>query len=176
MDSGISERTIQQIYRETFEPLFGSVARLCAGDRTLVEDVTQEAWLRALDSWSKKGIPDEPLAWLICVARNIVLNHFRRKKPTSLHSIPRETVLAVIDDGFKTDSIEIASLVNWALAQLPHSQARVLQAYYLEERSIADLAQDWGISDKAVEDRLRRARTRLRERLIRMPEIDGSNI
>ncbi len=176
MDSGISERTIQQIYRETFEPLFGSVARLCAGNRTLVEDVTQEAWLRALESWSKKGIPDDPLAWLICVARNIVLNHFRRKKPTSLHAIPRETVLAVVDDGFKTDSFEIASFVNWVLAQLPTGQASLLQAYYLEDRSIADLAQEWGISDKAVDGRLRRARTRLRDRLIRMPEIEGGNI
>ena len=176
MNSGFSEKNIKRIYHETFEPLFGSVVRLCASDRTLVEDVTQETWLRALDSWSRKGVPDDPLAWLICVARNIVLNHFRRKKPTSLHSIPRETVLAVVDDGYKTDSLEIAYLVNWALAQLPTSQASMLQAYYLEDRSVADLASEWGITDKAVEGRLRRARMRLRERLERIPEIDGGNL
>jgi DNA-directed RNA polymerase specialized sigma24 family protein len=50
------------LYRETVAPLYAFVARRCGGDRALAEDVTQEAWLRAVDAWRRRGAPREPLA------------------------------------------------------------------------------------------------------------------
>src|SRR5512135_684318 len=46
----------------------------------LVEDVVQEALLRALQTWSYRGIPDNPAAWLTQVAKNLALTALRREQ------------------------------------------------------------------------------------------------
>jgi len=46
----------------------------------LIEDAIQEALIKALKQWSFKGIPTNPTAWLIQVAKNKILDGFRRSK------------------------------------------------------------------------------------------------
>ena len=46
----------------------------------LAEDVVQEALLRALQTWSYRGVPDNPAAWLTQVAKNLALNALRREQ------------------------------------------------------------------------------------------------
>src|SRR5215471_4056930 len=45
----------------------------------LAEDVAQEALVRALELWPHRGIPANPSAWLIEVARNRALDALRRE-------------------------------------------------------------------------------------------------
>jgi RNA polymerase sigma-70 factor (ECF subfamily) len=45
----------------------------------LVEDVVQGALLKALQSWSRQGIPTEPEAWLYRTARNLAIDEIRRR-------------------------------------------------------------------------------------------------
>jgi RNA polymerase sigma-70 factor (ECF subfamily) len=60
------------------------VAGLCrvlgAGRLDLVEDVVQEALLRALRVWPAGGVPDNPEAWVFRVARNLAIDTLRRRK------------------------------------------------------------------------------------------------
>ena len=65
----LAEETCLRVYRDTIRPLYAYVAKRAGGDRDLAEDVTQEAWLRALEAWRKKGLPREPIAWLKTTAR-----------------------------------------------------------------------------------------------------------
>jgi RNA polymerase sigma-70 factor (ECF subfamily) len=46
----------------------------------LAEDVVQEALLRALQTWSYRGVPDNPAAWLTQVAKNLALNASQREQ------------------------------------------------------------------------------------------------
>src|SRR5260370_35928849 len=46
----------------------------------LAEDVVQEALLRALQTWSYRGLPDNPAAWLTQVAKNLALNVLQREQ------------------------------------------------------------------------------------------------
>ncbi len=46
----------------------------------LVEDAIQEALIKALKQWQFKGVPQNPNAWMIQVAKNYVLDQFRRNK------------------------------------------------------------------------------------------------
>ncbi|HUF02940.1 MAG TPA: sigma-70 family RNA polymerase sigma factor [Aridibacter sp.] len=48
------------------------------GKIDLIEDSIQESMLRALSNWSYKGIPDNPRAWLIQVAKNNILDRLRK--------------------------------------------------------------------------------------------------
>ena len=44
----------------------------------LAEDVVQEALIQALRTWPFRGVPDQPAAWLIQVAKNRALDLLRR--------------------------------------------------------------------------------------------------
>lgn len=60
-------------------------------DLDLAEDLFQEACLRAAVRWQSNGVPDDPTAWLIRVARNAGLDHLRKDKRLSFGDI--ETAL-----------------------------------------------------------------------------------
>lgn len=159
-----SEQDIVAIYRETIDALYARVSRGCDGDRALAEDVTQETWLRAVRAWRRKGAPARPLAWLTTVARNLLASHYRRRRPTSLDAVSPADVLAAMDNG-RTQSAEAISVVRHALARLPSAQARLIEAFHFEDQRVAEIAQSFGISERAVEGRLRRARQKLRREL-----------
>src|SRR5262245_27879010 len=77
----LADSEIIRVYRETIRPLYGYVSRRVGGDLSLAEDLVQETWMRALNSWPSRGVPDDPAAWLMRVARNTLISHFRRLRP-----------------------------------------------------------------------------------------------
>jgi len=168
-----ADERIRDVYRETIGPLYAYVSRRCAGERALAEDVVQETWLRAVNAWRLKGLPDTPAAWLTTVAHNLLVNHYRRRPMVPLSDIPSEAILAVVDNGFDTKSTDVARLIQWGLARLPRSQAGLLEAFHLEQRSVAAIALELRVSERAVEGRLRRARRKLRQLIERVTHTKG---
>jgi DNA-directed RNA polymerase specialized sigma24 family protein len=107
MRTPIPEDQIRGVYRDTIDVLYGYVSRRSGGDRALAEEVTQETWLRAVREWSRKGLPDKPIAWLTTVARNLLFNEFRRKQPVPLETVSAADVFKATDDGLASESAEI---------------------------------------------------------------------
>lgn len=169
------EARILAVYRETIDQLYRYVFRNSCGDRGLAEDVTQEAWLRAVREWRRKGPPDEPLAWLTTVARNLLASYYRRRRPLSLDAVSAEDVLAAFDAGRAAESAELTAVVCRALARLPGGQAQLLEAFHFDDRRMSHIARASGISERAVEGRLRRARERLRRELESMLKMRGGH-
>jgi RNA polymerase sigma-70 factor (ECF subfamily) len=149
------------VYRETLHPLYAYVSRRAGGDRELAEDVTHEAWLRAIAAWRGSGFPAEPLAWLRATAHNLLANHWRRHEPEAVDSRALDLERAALEP----ESAEAAALLGWGLAKLRAWQARLLEAYHLEGKGVALLASELGMSERAVEGRLRRSRQALRRLL-----------
>jgi len=166
MGREVTEDDIRRIYRETIDQLYGFTSRRCDGDRELAEDITQETWLRAVRAWRASGLPERPISWLATVAARLLSNHFRRpvmgplderveeEAQTSASSLPDESA-----------STERRSLVERALARLPLAQTRLLEAFHFDRRPVADIASAAGLSERAVEGRLRRARQNLRREI-----------
>jgi RNA polymerase sigma-70 factor (ECF subfamily) len=147
-----------RIYRETVHPLYGYLAKRTGGDRALTEDIVQESYLRAIDSWKTKAVPDAPLAWLKQVARNILIDYLRRKKRDA-DAGPRGA------DGIepRTPADEFESLeIFLAIASLGRRKARALEAFYFDGLSVREIAGEMSVSERAVEGLLRRARGSLR--------------
>src|SRR4029078_6551573 len=46
----------------------------------LAEDVVQDAFCRALEVWKIRGVPENPSAWLLAVAKNRALDVVRRER------------------------------------------------------------------------------------------------
>jgi RNA polymerase sigma-70 factor (ECF subfamily) len=165
MHERITEEQLRRIYRETIDALYGFASRRCGGQRELAEDVTQEVWLRAVREWRHKGVPDNPLGWLTTVARNLILNHLRRREAVSLDAVSAAEVLDALESNTVSDSAEIATVVREALTRLPKDEAQLLETFHYDRCKVAQLAEAYGISERAIEGRLRRARERLRREL-----------
>src|SRR5262245_45484638 len=168
------DHRIVAIYRDTIVALYGYVSRNCCGDRTLAEDVTQETWLRAVREWRRRGVPDQPLAWLTTVARNILVSYFRQRRPAPLEA-SADDVLAAPDRRTATESAELSAAVCHALGRLPEDQAQLLEAFHFEDRRMSQIAESMGVSERAVEGRLRRARQRLRRELEAVRKFVGGS-
>lgn len=155
-----------RLHRELVPELFRCVSRRVGADRTLAEDLVQETWLRALETWRKQGLPADPGAWLRTAAFNLTRNHFRRAAPAQLD----EHHAGRVDSGFDSSAEatrERSALVQRALASLDAAQAELLVARHLDGVALARLALAHRTSERAIEGRLHRARHALAEVLRR---------
>ena len=100
----LTETELVQIYREHTGPLYAFVSRRVGGDRSLAEDIVQDAWLRAVDNWPRRGTPENPRAWLIRVARNLLVSHFRRRRPTPVDPAELELEIDTYSPDTPSDS------------------------------------------------------------------------
>lgn len=164
MRGALPESDLLQIYRDTVRPLYAFVSRRVGGNRALADDLVQETWMRALDTWPARGVPDEPLAWLIRVARNTLVSHFRKHRPDSIDP----ALIDIEDERYPASQPESAAVVGWGLAQLRRAHADVLEAFYFDGLSVGEIASARSLSERAVEGRLRRARARLKSKLARI--------
>jgi RNA polymerase sigma-70 factor (ECF subfamily) len=152
---------IVETYRDTIQPLYQFVARRAGGSRQLAEDITQETYLRAVVQWRDGRPPEKTLPWLQTVARNLLLNHYRRKSPKSLDLSNAARVL----ESESVDGPDAAALVYWGLARLGRRPAALLETFYIEGKPTRTIASELGMSVRAVEGRLRRARQALKNQL-----------
>ncbi len=160
-----------QIYRETVHPLYGYMAKRTAGNRELTEDIVQESYLRALDHWKLKAVPDIPLAWLKRVARNIFIDYLRQKKWDSKAEPDLDQAAAPRTSGDEFESLELFL----AVTSLGRKKARVVEAFYYDGLSVREIADEMAVSERAVEGLLRRARQSLKSLLPDSTTHGGKN-
>src|SRR6201990_3162599 len=69
---------IDKIFRDEAGRVLATLIRL-VGDFDLAEDVLQEAFATALESWPSSKVPANPRAWLVNVGRNKAIDRIRRQ-------------------------------------------------------------------------------------------------
>jgi RNA polymerase sigma-70 factor (ECF subfamily) len=168
VSGSLTEPELVEIYRSTVKPLYAYLSRRVGGDVELAEDLVQDTWSRAVAAWPAHGLPREPLAWLIRVARNTLVSHFRRTRPTLVD--PARLDLIARDDGrlAAVDDPGAAAVIGWGLARLRRAHAELLEEFYFDGRSVREIAAARRLSERAVEGRLRRAREKLKRRIEQM--------
>jgi RNA polymerase sigma-70 factor (ECF subfamily) len=70
-------RAVADAHRREWAFVLAATARV-AGDLDLAEECVQDAYLAALDAWTKQGVPGNPGAWLTTAARRRALDAHRR--------------------------------------------------------------------------------------------------
>ena len=158
-------------YRETVRDLYGYLARRTGGNRELSEDIVQESYLRALQSWKDKGLPDSPAAWLKRVAQNILIDYLRRAKWIDKSAIRPEAGAVDPPPADPVRSLQIFS----AISSLGRKKAAILEAFYYEGKSVPEIAAQTRISERSVEGQLRRARRSLKSLLPDLRSNGGKN-
>lgn len=77
-DAAVAQRAAAAVWRIESARIVGALARY-TGDFALAEDVAQEALAEALVAWSRSGVPDSPVSWLLATARRRAVDAFRRR-------------------------------------------------------------------------------------------------
>lgn len=77
----MNDQLLSDIFKSEYSNLIAVLSSYYGlKDLELAEDIVSDTFLKAMKTWSYKGIPEYPKAWLRKVAQNLMLEHFRRKK------------------------------------------------------------------------------------------------
>jgi RNA polymerase sigma-70 factor (ECF subfamily) len=153
-------------YLEVFDELDRFVFWRCGGRRHEADEVVQETWLTAVRQIrSFRPRQGSFLAWLRGIAANVRRNQVRAAQRQS----QRETHAAgPLYDGAEakqmTHEHDQSERIAATLDGLLERQESVLRAKYFDGLSVAEIAEAWKESPKAIESLLSRARDAFRER------------
>jgi RNA polymerase sigma-70 factor (ECF subfamily) len=146
-----------------FDPMLGRLAYSLLGDRELMDDVLQEAYLRAF-----RALPDfegrsQIGTWLYRITYTACLDELRRRK--------RRRWLPLADAGLQDapapaadlgERLARASALRAALAGLSHEERAAVWLVDAEGRDYREAAEVLGVPEGTVASRLSRARAALR--------------
>ena len=137
-------------------PRLVSMLTAWCGDRSVAEDLAQDALFQAHRNWATVASLDRPGTWVRRVALNRSSNEGRRRRReraamSRLRTTPQtEVVIPTADDQL------------WArVRSLPAAQRDATIMRYVDDLPLADIAAVLGCSDGTVKTHLQRARRTL---------------
>jgi RNA polymerase sigma-70 factor (ECF subfamily) len=157
------------------------IVRFCArftGDVDAAEDLAQQTLLEAWQHAQDLRNPAARHSWLFGIARNVCLLWARRRvrgisRLVDLDDTGSEAagnladwLASDVDLEVELERDELARLLDRAMAFLPPATRAVLVERYIEETPQAEVAARLGLSEGAVEARLRRGKLALRRVLM----------
>ena len=147
--------TPEELVRQ-YGPAVKAICLANAGNMHDAEDIAQEALLRALSGLPKLRDQRAVGKWVVRIARNTCVDHYRRMRTT-----------VAIDENVpaQTEDAEMTSNLHKAVAALPRKYREVITLYYMDGRKCDSVAQLLGMKPAAVRKRLARARLMLHEAL-----------
>ncbi|MFF5112285.1 sigma-70 family RNA polymerase sigma factor [Streptosporangium sp. NPDC000509] len=81
--SGDAHRAVDAVWKMESARIVAGLVRM-VGDVGMAEELAQDALLAALEQWPGAGVPDNPGAWLMAVAKRRAIDHLRREKRLDL--------------------------------------------------------------------------------------------
>jgi len=147
------------------ERLFRYLLRLL-GDETVAEDAFQQTWVRVAERISRYDAARPFGPWLFGVARNLALDHLRRRRPESLDEVDEPATPHESDPLALATARQREAGLAGAVAALAPLDREVLALRFEEELALPQLAATLGVPVPTAQARLYRALARLREKLL----------
>ena len=154
-----------ELYRRYFSKLY-HYCHSIVGDAEEAADITQDAFAKAAEKIQSLKQPAYFSAWVFRIARNacIDLANKKRKHPHCYIHEEEDASQIAAEQESQEEALVLETAIEQltALMALLSPQAReILNAKYLEDRSIQELSESLGLSESAVKMRLSRARQRI---------------
>jgi RNA polymerase sigma factor (sigma-70 family) len=134
----------------------------------LAEDVVQDAFCRALEVWSFRGVPENPAAWLMVAAKNRAFDILRRERTARTFSpelgrlLDSEwTLVPVVNELFGSNEIkddQMRMMFSCCHPRLPEEAQVALILNILCGFSVDEIANAFVSSHSAIEKRITRSK------------------
>jgi RNA polymerase sigma-70 factor, ECF subfamily len=158
-------------------------ARLVGGDAAAVADIVQETFLDAARS-ARSFNPQRGSIWqwLCGITHHKVAAHWRQTaRAARLRELAESRSVELgrwLNDGRQVrhpaEELEMAELVRGILAELTADYAALLTAKYLDDRSLSEIAAQWGSTVEAIKSKLARARAEFRAKFEKFYSAESS--
>ncbi|AHI00853.1 RNA polymerase sigma factor [Kutzneria albida] len=147
------------LYEQALPQVYGYLLARCR-EQALAEDLTAEVFLAAVDACRRERPPELTTGWLVTVARNKLVDHWRRleREARGLRVISAEP--AEPEDPW--DRRLDAMLAREVLDELGAHHRAALTLRYLDGLPVPEVAHNLGRTVHATEALLVRARTAFR--------------
>jgi RNA polymerase sigma factor (sigma-70 family) len=160
---------------ERDRPRLRSFIRKHVADTSEAEDILQDVFYELLEAYRLMKPVEHVTAWLFRVARNRMIDLFRRKKPSSLNNPVSaeeegdtlEDLLPSADAGPEAAYARslLLDALDEALEELPAAQREVFIAHELMGQSFKEISAETGLSVNTLLSRKRYAVMHLRQSL-----------
>lgn len=178
MENQIVQRTIDHLFRHESGRLISLLTRVFGTHNLdLVEDVVQDTLLKALEYWKYKGVPDNPSAWILKVAKNKVLDVLRRErlKNEFAEDLNRQiqseySLVTTLNHLFQPETIQDEQLRMMFVCCHPAIATEAQVALILKNLcgfSVAEIAKAFISNEETIGKRLYRAKQAFREQKIK---------
>lgn len=173
--SNPSRKNISSVISQFGKRLFGFI-RQRVNNEADAEDILQDVWYQLTATVDSEPI-EQVSSWLFKVARNKIIDNYRKKKPESLEdalTFENENgeinFREILMDKSKNPETEYLRNIFWetmdkALDELPEEQRNVFVWNELEDISFKEIAERTGVQVNTLISRKRYAVLHLRERL-----------
>jgi RNA polymerase sigma-70 factor (ECF subfamily) len=166
------------VFRREWGPAVAALARW-SGDLTVAEDAVQEAFTEALRAWPRDGLPDNPGAWVVTVARNRARDRLRREsaRPGKELGAVVDEIRARIDRAGAVHPVpddELRMMFTCAHPSLDRQSQLALTLRLVSGLSVAEIARALLQTETAVGQRITRAKNKIRHARIplRVPSAE----
>jgi RNA polymerase sigma-70 factor, ECF subfamily len=154
---------LRLLYVRYSDNVYGYV-RSIVRDEKEAEDLTQHVFLKLITvicKYDDRGIPFS--GWLLRLARNVALDHLRRRRAT-----PAEEVFATDAHMDEADTRDRARNLRTALDSLPEEQRSVVVMRHVIGLTPLEIATRMGRSESSIHGLHHRGRRALQQELIRL--------
>jgi len=156
------EQAVERVFRESYGRILATLIGIL-GDFDLAEDALQEALIAAAEHWAAGELPDNPAGWVATTARRRALDRLRREAVQGRlrDQLEREQAAGAVTAPADADLLRlIFTCCHPALNQ----EVRVaLTLRTVGGLSTAEIARAFLIAEPAVQQRLVRAKRKIRE-------------
>lgn len=159
-------------YREFYEAYYNRLLRyllvVSRGDEEGAAEALEGALLRVVRHIKVFASEEAFWSWLTVLARSAFSDHARKHRRYLAFLDRFASFARSQESGMRTlqpeDKMEAA--LDLALAALPADERQLLEWKYFSRRPVRDIAAELEVSEKAIESRLVRIRTKLKQLLI----------
>jgi RNA polymerase sigma-70 factor (ECF subfamily) len=153
---------LRLLYERYAGNVYGYIRSIVRDDKE-AEDLTQHVFLKlitAIVKYDDRGVPFS--GWLLRLARNVALDHLRRRRP-----IPAEEVFGA-DRQADDTALHRARSLRTALVALPYEQREVILMRHLVGLTPPEIATRMGRSESSIHGLHHRGRRALQQELRRL--------
>jgi RNA polymerase sigma-70 factor, ECF subfamily len=172
-DPAMDNEAFAAFYERSARPLWAYLVRV-SGDPALAEDLMQESYVRFLCAAGAPSLASDGEAsarlYLFRIATNLLRDHWRRPRPSSIEEISEE-FFAASGSSAQSDS---QILLGPALRQMKPRERQLLWLAHAEGYSHREIAEVTGLASASIRLLLFRARRKIAG-LLRAPKTAGVN-